>query len=140
MKSPFCARAAKYRSRRPCVRMARAGDGRLALVEIKAVDGAYPMLGEITLDPKMPIADLLAERDGAYGAAVDPTLLARLGLKIGDRVSVGRRHFNSQHRQYRAGQARRRHRLRPALSGQRSRPCARRDYCSPAAWCDGSTG
>jgi len=69
--------------------MARTGDGRLALVELKAVDRAYPMLGELTLDPKMPVADLLAERDGAFGAAVDSTLLARLDLKIGDRVSIG---------------------------------------------------
>src|SRR5712672_4269048 len=37
----------------------------------------------------MPVADLLAERDGAFGAAADATLLARLDLKIGDRVSVG---------------------------------------------------
>ena len=32
--------------------MARTGDGRLALVELKAVDGAYPMLGELTLTRK----------------------------------------------------------------------------------------
>ena len=69
--------------------MARTGDGRLALVEFKAVDGDYPMLGELTLDPKMPVADLLTERDGAFGAAADSTLLARLDLKIGDRVSIG---------------------------------------------------
>ena len=69
--------------------MARAGDGRLALVELKAVDGNYPMLGELTLEPNIPIADLLAERDGAFGAAVDSTLLARFDLKLGDRVSVG---------------------------------------------------
>ena len=69
--------------------MARTQDGRLALVELKAVDNAYPMLGEVTLDPKMPVPELLAERDGAFGAAADATLLARLDLKIGDRVSVG---------------------------------------------------
>jgi putative ABC transport system permease protein len=69
--------------------MARANDGRLALVEIKAVDGTYPMLGELVLDPKLPVADLLAERDGAFGAAVDSTLLHRLDLKLGDRVSIG---------------------------------------------------
>jgi putative ABC transport system permease protein len=69
--------------------MARASDGGLALVELKAVDGAYPMRGELTLDPKMPVADLLAERDGAFGAAADSTLLARLDLKLGDRVTVG---------------------------------------------------
>jgi putative ABC transport system permease protein len=69
--------------------MARASDGRLALVEIKAVDGSYPMLGELTLDPKLPVADLLAEQNGAFGAASDSTLLARLDLKLGDRVSIG---------------------------------------------------
>jgi putative ABC transport system permease protein len=73
--------------------MARAGDGQLALVELKAVDGNYPMLGELTLDPKMPIADLLAEHDGVFGAAVDSTLLARFDLKLGDRVSVGSASF-----------------------------------------------
>src|SRR6185312_11503941 len=42
--------------------MARTGDGRLALVELKAVDGLYPMLGALMLDPPMPAAALLAER------------------------------------------------------------------------------
>jgi putative ABC transport system permease protein len=69
--------------------MARADDGRLALVEIKAVDAAYPMLGELTLEPKVPIRDLLADHDGIFGAAVDSTLLSRLDLGLGDRISVG---------------------------------------------------
>jgi putative ABC transport system permease protein len=73
--------------------MARSGDGRLALVELKAVDGAYPMLGQLTLDPAMPAADLLAERHdstgSAFGAAADSALLARLDLKLGDRVTIG---------------------------------------------------
>jgi len=69
--------------------MARTGDGQFALVELKAVDNAYPMLGELTLDPKLPVADLLAERDGVFGAGVDSTLLARLDLKIGARVTIG---------------------------------------------------
>jgi putative ABC transport system permease protein len=73
--------------------MARTGDGRLALVEMKAVDSVYPMLGELTLDPKLPVADLLANRDGAFGAGVDSTLLARLDLKVGDRVTVGSANF-----------------------------------------------
>src|ERR1700742_3569395 len=72
--------------------MARTGDGRLALVELKAVDGAYPMLGELVLDPKIPLPDVLAERQEpsgiVFGAAADSTLLARLDLKIGDRVTV----------------------------------------------------
>ena len=73
--------------------MVRTSDGRLALVELKAVDDAYPMLGELTLEPKMSVADLLAERDGVFGAAADFTLLARLDLKLGDRVSIGSASF-----------------------------------------------
>ena len=73
--------------------MVRSGDGRLALVELKAVDAAYPMLGELTLQPKMQPADLLAEGDDGFGAAADSTLLARLDLKIGDRVSIGNASF-----------------------------------------------
>src|SRR3954468_17331109 len=73
--------------------MVRSADGRLALVELKAVEGSSPMLGELTLDPKMPVTDLLAERDGGFGAAVDSTLLARLDLKLGDRVTIGNASF-----------------------------------------------
>jgi putative ABC transport system permease protein len=73
--------------------MARAHDDRLALVELKAVDSAYPMLGELTLDPKLPMPELLAQHDGTFGAAADSTLLARLDLTIGDRVSVGNATF-----------------------------------------------
>lgn len=73
--------------------MTRTSDDRSALVELKAVDDTYPMLGNVTLDPKLPMSELLAERDGAFGAAADATLLARLDLKIGDRVTVGSTNF-----------------------------------------------
>ena len=73
--------------------MARAPDARLALVELKAVDSAYPLLGELKLKPKLPLDELLAARDGMFGAAVDPTLLPRLDLKVGDVVTVGDARF-----------------------------------------------
>ncbi|MDI4234357.1 ABC transporter permease [Bradyrhizobium sp. Arg237L] len=69
--------------------MARNPAGTLALVELKAVDGSYPLLGELTLNPKMPVPDLFAERNGVFGAGVDSTLLARLDLKLGDDVTIG---------------------------------------------------
>ncbi|HEY8566064.1 MAG TPA: ABC transporter permease [Beijerinckiaceae bacterium] len=69
--------------------MAIAGDKGSGLVELKAVDAAYPAVGELKVEPALPVAELLAERDGAFGAAVDPALLARLDLKVGDRVTVG---------------------------------------------------
>jgi putative ABC transport system permease protein len=69
--------------------MARTADGRSALVEVKAVDAAYPLTGAVVLDPAGPFAAALALRDGAYGAAADAALLARLDLKPGARVTVG---------------------------------------------------
>lgn len=69
--------------------MARAADGRSTLVELKAVDGAYPLFGAVATAPADPLATLIAKRGEAFGAAVDETLLARLDLKVGDRVGVG---------------------------------------------------
>jgi putative ABC transport system permease protein len=69
--------------------MARTRDGRSALVELKSVDGAYPLYGAVKLDPQMPLAAALAQRDGQFGAAADPALLARLGLSPGETITVG---------------------------------------------------
>ena len=69
--------------------MTQTPEGRSALVEIKAADRAYPLYGELSLEPSLDLPALLAERDGVFGAAAAPALLARLGLKIGDRVNVG---------------------------------------------------
>ncbi|MGE3149330.1 MAG: ABC transporter permease [Pseudorhodoplanes sp.] len=68
--------------------MARAGDS-AALVELKAVDDVYPLYGTIALEPDMPLAKALAAQDGAFGVVADSALVARLGLKTGDRLSVG---------------------------------------------------
>jgi putative ABC transport system permease protein len=69
--------------------MARANGERSALVEIKAVDGTYPLYGDVVLDPAMPLREALAERDGVFGAAADAALMARLDLKPGERITIG---------------------------------------------------
>jgi putative ABC transport system permease protein len=69
--------------------MARTKGGQMTLVEVKAADAAYPLFGKVVSNPDTPLPDLLAEKDGAFGAAVDPALLSRLNLKIGDRITVG---------------------------------------------------
>jgi putative ABC transport system permease protein len=69
--------------------MARTTDGRPGLAEIKAVDDAYPLTGTVQLEPAMPLAQALAEKDGAFGAVAAPDLLTRLSLKPGDRVTLG---------------------------------------------------
>ncbi|WP_159732263.1 ABC transporter permease [Methylosinus sp. Ce-a6] len=69
--------------------MARSTSGEATLVEIKAVDAAYPNAGAVELAPLLPLAEALRERDGAFGLVADATLIARLDLKIGDRVKIG---------------------------------------------------
>jgi putative ABC transport system permease protein len=69
--------------------MAAAADGRRALIEIKAVDNAYPMYGKVALTPDVPLGRTLEQRNGAFGAAVDSTLLSRLDLKVGSRLTIG---------------------------------------------------
>ncbi|HML08163.1 MAG TPA: FtsX-like permease family protein [Xanthobacteraceae bacterium] len=69
--------------------MARTSDGRTTLVEVKAADGAYPLYGAVATNPEMALPALFARRDGAFGAAADPGLLARLDLKPGDRITIG---------------------------------------------------
>jgi putative ABC transport system permease protein len=69
--------------------MARAPDGRAALVEVKAVDASYPLYGTVELDPHQSLGEVLAQRSGAFGAAADAALLARLDLAPGARVTIG---------------------------------------------------
>ncbi|MFZ5610204.1 MAG: ABC transporter permease [Pseudomonadota bacterium] len=70
--------------------MARApATDKRTLVELKAVDALYPLYGAFTTRPQLAQAALF-DRDGeVWGAAVDPALAQRLGVGIGDRLSVG---------------------------------------------------
>jgi putative ABC transport system permease protein len=69
--------------------MARAANGQATLVEMKAVDPAYPLFGRVVLDPPGGLADALAQHDGIFGAVADPTLMARLDIKPGARLAIG---------------------------------------------------
>lgn len=67
--------------------MARLPDGSdQALAELKAVDGVYPLVGGVRLSGGQTLDQ--AVRAGA-GAAVEPILLERLGLKVGDTIRIG---------------------------------------------------
>jgi putative ABC transport system permease protein len=71
--------------------MARSVDNdQRTLVELKAVDQAYPLYGRAVSEPALPLEQALArEVDGSFGALVEMALLARLELQVGDRVRVG---------------------------------------------------
>ena len=67
--------------------MARRTDGTdQALVELKGVDAAYPLVGAVSLVEGLSLTAAVREE---AGVAVDPILLDRLGLKIGDSLSIG---------------------------------------------------
>ncbi|MBB4191246.1 putative ABC transport system permease protein [Rhizobium aethiopicum] len=70
--------------------MARKPDGSdQALVEVKAVDDAYPLYGRFVAEPDYPLAALLSGQGGTYGAVAAPLLLDRLGLAVGDELLLG---------------------------------------------------
>jgi putative ABC transport system permease protein len=77
-----------------------AGTGeRARLVELRAIDAAYPLYGAIELEPggAAPHAEVAraALRDGP-GAWIDPPLLAQLGVAPGGALQIGRTSFRVQ--------------------------------------------
>ncbi|MBF0625181.1 MAG: FtsX-like permease family protein [Magnetococcales bacterium] len=64
--------------------MARAGDGRTVLVELKAVTSAYPLRGRVTLAGGATLDRLLPS-----GVVVEQVLLERLGAAVGDSLILG---------------------------------------------------
>ncbi len=70
--------------------MAETSDGARRLVELRGVSDGYPLAGRVELQGAASLAEALrADQDGVVGAAVERTLLDRLGLKLGDRFTVG---------------------------------------------------
>jgi len=65
--------------------MLRAENGNRKLVEMKAVDHAYPLVGQAELSPSQPVQKALQD----FGAIVDGSLLTSLGLTIGDSAQLG---------------------------------------------------
>ena len=68
--------------------MAGAPAGGRTVIELKAVDSAYPMLGAVELAPAIKIADALACTP-TCGAVVEDALLVRLKIGVGDTIRVG---------------------------------------------------
>src|SRR2546421_668328 len=65
--------------------MARGADGRALLVELKAPGAGYPLYGRFEAAPPEPLAALLA----GGGAVVQREALERLGILVGDRLTLG---------------------------------------------------
>ncbi len=71
----------------------------IQIIELKAVESAYPLYGTIRLDPAQSL-DVLLHPDevrcgghACFGAVVQESLLIRMGLSIGDEVKIGHATF-----------------------------------------------
>ena len=63
--------------------------GKATLVQLKAVEGAYPLYGRVELQGGGSLAEALAKRDGVWGAVVEEAALKRMDIALGDLVKVG---------------------------------------------------
>ncbi|MBS1304047.1 FtsX-like permease family protein [Loktanella sp. SALINAS62] len=72
--------------------MAVVGEER-ALTQVRAVDDAYPLVGNVTLDPPMPLPQALDGADGRPGAVMERVLADRLALSPGDTFRLGTTDF-----------------------------------------------
>jgi putative ABC transport system permease protein len=80
-------------SRIATLRAMASSPGKRSLVEVKAIDDRYPLYGTLTLTPVTPLAAALQMVDGRHGVAVDPLLMTRLGLNVGDALRIGEAEF-----------------------------------------------
>ena len=60
-----------------------------ALTQVRAVDDLYPLIGQVRLDPEMPLDAALANS----GAVMERVLVDRLGLSPGDTFKLGEATF-----------------------------------------------
>lgn len=65
-----------------------------ALTQVKAIDGAYPLLGAVALEPAGTLAAAMAPVAGLPGAVMDRILVDRLGLSVGDTFRMGVQDFH----------------------------------------------
>uniref|UniRef100_UPI000AB1686A ABC transporter permease n=1 Tax=Leisingera sp. F5 TaxID=1813816 RepID=UPI000AB1686A len=72
--------------------MATVGEER-GLTQVKAVDGLYPLKGDMHLTPEMPLETALAGAEGLPGGVMDRVLADRLGLQPGDSFRLGTQDF-----------------------------------------------
>jgi putative ABC transport system permease protein len=69
--------------------MAQGASDSRRLAEVRGVDAAFPLAGYVQLNGAPNLAAAIAPTGGLPGAAVDPALLDRLGVRIGQTLMLG---------------------------------------------------
>jgi putative ABC transport system permease protein len=75
-----------------------AGSGHTTqIVELKAVDPGYPLYGLLNVEPALPLERLLDPDSTVcgrcHGVLVQEALLLRMGIRVGDRLKLGKAEF-----------------------------------------------
>jgi len=70
-----------------------ARSGERQLVELKAVDSRWPLVGNATSEPSQTLPQALGQKDGDYGLLAEQVVLDRLGLHPGDKARLGNATF-----------------------------------------------
>ncbi|MCY3996532.1 MAG: FtsX-like permease family protein [Rhodobacter sp.] len=71
------------------------GDGgsERGLTQVKGVDDAYPVFGTVLLESELTLDEALNGSRGLPGSVMDPVLIDRLGLEIGESFRLGTQEF-----------------------------------------------
>ncbi len=65
-------------------------DGDFSVVELQSVDDAYPLYGQVLLQPDITLQQAVNQSaDGIWGAAFDPALIEQMSLQVGQLVTIG---------------------------------------------------
>ena len=59
------------------------------LIELKAVDAAYPLFGKVSLSENVELQSAIAQRGGIWGAVIEGPLALRLNAGVGALVRIG---------------------------------------------------
>ena len=70
-----------------------ASTGVRTIVELKAVDDAYPLVGNFMLKGKISLNTALSMKDGLWGVVADASLQKKLNLAVGDILELGDSRF-----------------------------------------------
>ncbi len=60
-----------------------------SLIEIKAVDKAYPLFGELITTSNLPNEQLFEKKNGLWGLVASDAIAVRLKRKVGDQLNIG---------------------------------------------------
>ena len=64
-----------------------------SLTQIKAVDTAYPLMGQVIIEDDIGFVEALSRINGRDGVVLERVLADRLGLELGDMLMIGIKRF-----------------------------------------------